>query len=300
MPTKPIVAPSQTNSQAANRFLATYHDQHKHPELFPDGRPFTGWQEVPAQKRAAPAFVSDLQQGEWFGSEDPDGRATQSEAERLQSLASAWDCPWLPERQGGAADFWEFNHLRKRITLRYDRVLAYDRREFSRYYAACNTVASQNGWKETMQGQVPRQAIVDILGRPPRDPRIAQAAMAGDPWLLGFIKPWQHTNHQLAALLGLNEHGMPVPVVPTAEPLLRVSEIVDARERGVSLEQVQALIEAASAKAVADAMRLRDIEDVRRRTEESHRPETASERRNRVRREARAQQRGARRTGEAA
>lgn len=197
MPTKPIAPISTVGSQKDKRYFDTFTDQHRHSPRFPEGRPWTGSREFAANQGAVDGFVSaELQPGLYVASlQDGNGRPVQSEEDREESLASAWSAPWWPEPR-----YFEFNYARRKIQIRYDKMMADDQRGMREYYQAASRIASQNGWTEVEYGAPVRGSIVMIIGDAPRSPKIAQAAMAGDPWLLGFD---EEPNPDLAKILGL-------------------------------------------------------------------------------------------------
>jgi len=208
LPTKPTTSgASTTGSQRDRRFLDTFHDQHKSAR-FPVGRPWCGYREYAANPELGhqPGFIdAQLTQGDH---EDPFG--------------SNWIAPWIPEFNGGRTSYYEYDYLRKKITIRYDHVFANDTLGFDRYYEAAAKIAGANGWGEIEYGVIPRYQVTALIGLPPRSPKIAQAAMAGDPWLLGFI---EEPNAALAKLLGISTRGLtfkaPVPqAVVTPEQVL--------------------------------------------------------------------------------
>lgn len=199
MPTKPTTALISVGSQAANRYVDTFFDQHKSAR-FPDGRPWWGFREFAANKGEPDGFVSaDLMPGE-HGNVD-----------------SVWTAPFYPE-----ARFFEFNYLRHRITIRYDKMLAHDRHYYEAYYEAADLISHEKGWPETPYGSTPRHAIVSVIGRPPRSPKIAQAAMAGDRWLLGAT---DEVNEELAVMMGLSRRGLKLER-GDEEPVTKPADIV--------------------------------------------------------------------------
>jgi hypothetical protein len=209
MPTKPTIGITTTGSQRDRRFLDTFHDQHK-SQRFPVGRPWTGYREYAANPELGhqPGFVTaELTQG---NHEDPFG--------------SNWTAPWIPEFNGGRTGFYEFDYLRKRITIRYDHVLGHDVAAWNAYFDAAAKIAAANGWGEIAFGLTPKFQITSVLGTPPRNPKIAQAAMAGDPWLLGFH---DEPNSELAKLLGISTRGL-VMQTPTVAPKVTPEAVMAA------------------------------------------------------------------------
>ena len=220
MPTKPTVIVTSTASQASNRYMDTFRDQHK-SSRFPDGRPWWGWREFTANKGEPDGFVGNVIPGD-----------------HLDPAAGQWSAPWMPD-----AAFFEFNYRRSTIAIRYDRMLAHDRAAYEEYYNSANRIANQNTWPETRYGSIPRHSITSLIGYPPRSPKIAQAAMAGDRWLLGSS---DEVNEELAQLLGLSRHGLKI-MREEMEPVATPAEVLT-----MTPEQLQKLIAAEVAKAVAN------------------------------------------------
>lgn len=219
MPTKPTVKITSTADQASQRYLDTFTDQHRSAR-FPDGRPWWGWREFAANKGDQDGFVGgDMVPGD-----------------HLEPNANNWTAPFYPEAQ-----FFEFNYPRRRITLRYDKMLAHDKAAYDAYYNAVAKICYQNNWPETRYGSMPRHAITAIIGEPPRSPKIAQAAMAGDRWLLGAS---EEVNEELARLLGLSRQGFSVvrdDITPVANPEEVLTMTPDALQKLIATEVAKAV-----------------------------------------------------------
>lgn len=184
MAQKPILDVRSTGSQRDNRFIDTFHDQHKH-RLFPNGRPWTGWRERPANQNGdkdQPGFTgSDLQPGDHT------------------NQALAWHAPFMP-----TVDYFRFDFQYKRINIHYDKLYGHDVAAYDRYYEAAARLSQEKGQDTPDYGVIPKGFILNIIGAPPRSPRIAEALMAGDAWLLGFSTD---VNEELALALGLSRTG---------------------------------------------------------------------------------------------
>lgn len=185
------------NTQAGRRWSTTLFDQHRTPPggRFPNGRPWSGEMELSANPdlKQEPGFVSpELQKGEYVAFEDgtPDRAAT---------FRSVWDAPWSP-----LPKYFVFNYKRRMITFAYARMISDEQMAMDTYFeAAAKLGAGMN--VAVKYGEVPAYAITGVLGSPItyiRNIKVAQAAMAGDPWLLGFH---DEPNAELAKLLGYNE-----------------------------------------------------------------------------------------------
>lgn len=206
-PQKPVVGITSVGSQRDNRFLDTVYDQHK-SSRFANGRPFWGTREHPAEKGKLAGFCDLLSPGDH---NDPDG--------------SNWSAPWLPEQIGSVAggNVYEFQYQRNRVTIRYDKIIGTDTQALTRYYDASAKITYEKGWPLVEYGKLPPHAVVAIIGTPPRSPKIAQAAQAGDPWILGYT---DEVNEELAELLGLSRRGFIRPESSLSAPALTTPERV--------------------------------------------------------------------------
>lgn len=178
MPQKPTVDQGPAQTQAGRRFLDTFHDNHASAR-FRLGRPFCGYLEYAANPELGhqPGFVSaDLSQGN-----------------HAEPLTSIWTAPWIPE-----ARYFRFDYLRKKITFAYETMERDEQAAIDRHYEAAAKLSGESGWAEVEYGQPLSYQIRSIIGRAPKMLRIAQAARAGDPWLLGHI---DEPNDELAQIL---------------------------------------------------------------------------------------------------
>lgn len=178
MPQKPQVGEKNTQTQAGRRFPDTYHDIHVSAR-FPLGRPWCGRREYAANPELGhlPGFVNaDLHQG---NHEDP--------------LNSVWTAPWVPESR-----YFRFDHNRKRISFAYEVMERDEQTAIERYYEAAAVLSAERGWDEIDPSKPMSFQVRTIIGRAPRMLKIAQAARAGDPWLLGHI---DEPNEELARIL---------------------------------------------------------------------------------------------------
>ena len=220
MPTKTIGAVSTTGSQRDNRYEDTFTDQHR-SERFHDGRPWNGPREYAANRGDPDGFCSLLSPGTHL------------------DISTKWQAPWFPEQR-----FFKYNYKRAKITIDYAAMLAHDVFYSDQYYSAAAVISYEKGWEPTTEGSLPQFTIRKVLGEPPRSPKIAQAAMAGDQWLLGFsLEP----NTLLSTLIGLTKTGLGEAYTPPLTP----AQVLEA-----SSTDVKAMIAQAVAQALAD----RDVE----------------------------------------
>jgi hypothetical protein len=198
IPSKPVTkGATGIGSQRDRRFTDTFHDRHKHPIRFPNGRPFTGEREFQSgntEESVSAGFLSsDLQCGEYFCENPREGQTLQ---ERADSLSSAWSAPWIP-----VSKYFKFNYRQKIITLDYVRGRTDEKASLDKFYRAAAKLAGANGWGEIKYGVVPSYQVTAVLGEPSPFLPIWEAAIAGDPWLLGFV---DEPNERLAQALGLD------------------------------------------------------------------------------------------------
>lgn len=242
-------------SQRDRRFTDTFFDTYRHPR-FPQGRPFTGQREFQSgsatESIAAGFLQSDLQCGEYF-CENPDmGQTLQ---ERAMTLASAWVAPWL---MPGGRKYMKFDYRRKRITFLYEKFIEDERAALGQYWIAAAKLAGESDVIDPARPLAVPFRIRTLLGAPTNytnKVRLAQACIAGDPWLMGAVP---EPNEELAKLLGLSavqyvggvQYGdaeyvtAPTPKAP--EPLMQVEEVL-----AVPMDKVQQMI--ADALAAHDA-----------------------------------------------
>lgn len=244
---RPGAAPSKQapnyqggSDQANRRMVVTYRDQHRSPK-FPDGRPWWGYVEIPSDPLQAPGVVGEMLPGHH---EFPFGTRDDPTWER-------WEAPWYPEPK-----YLDFDHRKGTMRIRYDRMSADDTRDTRTYYAACNKLAAGNGWEPPRPGTSLHPRFVDILGQPPRSPKLAEAAQSGDRWLLGFS---DEANDALAAVVRASTYGDVAALsyeealaasqsvrAPISAPLAQASDVL-----AMSQEQLNTLIAQAVANALA-------------------------------------------------
>lgn len=197
-PSKPINrGAASTGSQRDRRWTDTFYDIHRNQARFPNGRPFTGEREMKSgteeRSESAGFITSDLQCGAYFCDHPEQG---QTQQERMDTLASAWSAPWLP-----LAKYFRFNYRTKRISFAYDKMISDERAGLSQYWDAAAKLAGEN---DTIDPDHPLKVpfrIRRLIGAPSDYTdkiKIAQAAQAGDPWLLGFV---DEPNVELAKML---------------------------------------------------------------------------------------------------
>lgn len=252
VPTKPQDrGVATTTSQRDRRWTDTFFDDHKHPVKFPNGRPFTGEREfksgVSEQSLTAGFLQSDLACGEFFCENPAMG---QTPLERQQTLASAWEAPWL---MPGGKKYMEFNYAKKRIRWRYEAFAADERAGLARFWEAAAKMAGENDVIDPDRPDAVPFRIRTILGSPRiwlGKIRLAQACQSGDPWILGMVDT---PNEELAKILGLNvrylddRHRGDAGFVSGPPPVVAAPLVTPEQVLSVPATQVQELIQAAIA-----------------------------------------------------
>lgn len=225
MATKPTVGITTVGRQRDRRYLDTFHDNHRWSR-FPLGRPWFGDRELAANRENNPRVqdgfcTAELQRGTHF-----DPAIHQSKEEAWKDI---WNAPWYPEQR-----FFHFDYPRKRIVIQYVPMIAEDTKYYDAYYDAAAKIAYEKSWAPIEYGAVVPRQIVAILTRPPRSPKIAQAAQAGDPWLIGAT---DEVNEELAMLLGLSRRGFVQP-----KPAQQIGEVPPDAVLSMSASDLQKLI----------------------------------------------------------
>ncbi len=200
MPQKPVTQVRSVNSQASRRWVETVYDQHKSAR-FPKGRPFWGYVEIPSDPMQAPSFVTELVPGDH---NDP--------------MNSSWSAPWVPEQRtttqgGGARSYYRLDMRKLTLTWLYPAIIADDSQALEAYYDDAAQKAYEKGWPAPAYGDPIGPQLRAVCGPPPRSPKIAEAALAGDPWILGHT---DQVNPELQELL--KNIRRPQPVAPPVAP----------------------------------------------------------------------------------
>jgi|SRR5215467_3237817 len=159
MPTR-YTPPSEGWNQNRQRGLGLFFDQHR-SDQFPDGRPWWCYTERPADGAHMPMPVGEL-------------------------IPHGWDAPWTPDATYMQMSIGTLQTNKFRIT--YERMIADYRWAMEEFYQRAAQEAAAFDLKIPEFGEALGWKLRAIVGKPPRSPRIPEAAMAGDRWLLGFSK----------------------------------------------------------------------------------------------------------------
>lgn len=257
---QPVNVPSKPESDGASggrnqkdrRYQDTFWDQHRHPVRFPNGRPWNGPRELAANRDVVPppqdGFCGALAQGQYV--DDDTGRI-----DRTATLGAVWFAPWVPLEK-----YFKFNYPRKRISFDYAKMIREETAGLDEYYKA----AAKLGAKLNLRveyGVVPDFQITADLGEPTSyltKIRVAEAAMAGDPWVLGFI---DEPNPDLAKVLGYNQRGMQVLSYTPPAAVVTPAQVLATPDADL-LKMIAEMAATAAAAAVDRAFERRDAEAV--------------------------------------
>lgn len=245
-PSKPPVdqGPAGARTQSARRYTDTFWDDCKHPTarggLFANGRPWCGEREIAANTELLheDGFCQpDLMRGEYIVDE-------MNRLDRAATLGATWHAPWTP-----LPKYFRFNYPRKRITFDLNRMRDEEERALELYYEAAAILGAELNVK-VEYGVMPSFQITAKLGRPSKMLKIAEAATARDPWLLGFI---DEPNPELAAILGFNQRGMKVTSYTPPAPVVTPEQVI-ATPQSELLAMIADMQQqmAAQAKIIAD------------------------------------------------
>ena len=151
-------APVEGWNQNRQRGLGLFYDQHR-SEKFPDGRPWWSYTERPADGAHMPMPVGEL-------------------------IPHGWTAPWVPDATYMQMSMGTLQTNKFRIM--YERMIADFRQSMDEFYQRAAAEALQANLPIPDYGAPLGWKLRAIVGQPPRSPRIPEAALAGDRWLLGF------------------------------------------------------------------------------------------------------------------
>lgn len=188
-------------SQASTRGVVFWYDQHKDPHytnadgkrIFEMGRPYWSFVERPASGTASPMPVGEVIPMGWSAPFYVPQKYIVRSIGRVQSSGD-----WLTG--AGSTQFFRID---------YTAMLKDDKTATDNYYALAVQEAVRLKEPMPRYGQPLSPELRLVLGRPPRSPKIAEACMAGDKWILGQQMPiWD---------ADLRRH-----VIPPNKPLMRL------------------------------------------------------------------------------
>lgn len=180
MPTNVKLIP-EGFSQAVNRGVMFWFDQHRDPQyrnadgvaIFEQGRPYWSFVERPANGVAAPMPVGEVIPMGWVAPfYAPQSYLTRSIG-RVQANGS-----WL--KGAGSTSFFRID---------YAQMLKDDKEATEAYYQLAVQEAVRQNMPIPQPGVALPPQLRAIVGPPPRSPKIAEACIAGDKWILGQQMP---------------------------------------------------------------------------------------------------------------
>jgi hypothetical protein len=240
MPANRYSAPGEGWNQNKQRVVKIFYDQHKNDKAgFPLGRPWWAYCERQVDGSDAKPVAELLPVSADF--QLPDGMGG-------NIIIKGWCAPWTPEPKYVAIAFQSMQG--NRFVFNYNRMRSDYEEASMRYYRNANREAAAKNWPSVkVYGPVPFQLqSVEGVGAPPKSPKVPEAALAGDLWLLGFT---QEENERLKAILDedngrgtyFNEGATPIAATPPS-----LSEFADFTE-----EEREALKEMVAARRARKA-----------------------------------------------
>ena len=209
MPTR-HTPPSEGWNQNRQRGLGLFFDQHR-SDRFQDGRPWWCYTERPADGAHMPMPVGEL-------------------------IPHGWNAPWFPDAAYMAMSVGTLQTNKFRIN--YERMIADYRWAMEDYYRRAAQEAAAFDLKIPEYGEAVGWKLQAIVGKPPRSPRIPEAALAGDQWLLGFRT---EPNEYLQRLITTGDirigHQQELPIELIINQTSIPDELVPAEENGQSLKE---------------------------------------------------------------
>ena len=190
--------------QSATRGVGVWFDQHKSSNyvnakgerIFENGRPY--WSVIEMKTRMPVGPVSPI----------------------------GWDAPFLPPQQyiisgigkatnvvASYAEGLPKSVTTDRIRIDYQRMKRDDTAATMDHWRLAVNVANENGWDVPAYLAPMDRRLLALVGPAPRSPKIADALLSGDPWILGQLQPTLdpktntmrvEENEQLAKVLKLN------------------------------------------------------------------------------------------------
>lgn len=188
MATNRYEAPAEGWNQQSGRAVGLFFDQHK-SAVYPMGRPWWAWTETPTDPTHARGCVGEISPV----SADmrlPDG-----------TVIKGWSAPWYPEQKYIVMAISLLSGNRFKID--YSRQITDYKEANERYYRLAASTAGARNWPAPkMYGPVDFQ-LRALVGDAPKSPKVPEAALAEDPWVLGFST---NANERVDAILAREQH----------------------------------------------------------------------------------------------
>lgn len=225
-------------NQSAHRGVAVWFDQHRNAayrnaageRLFENGRPYHSIVELKTKMPVGPVMP--------FGWEAP------VEVPQQYIIKAIGKVTGLPASAGPILT----TVVTDRIRIDYERMRADDEAACRAHWNEAVQKASQMGWEPPQYRKPMDPRLIALVGPAPRDPRIAQAFISGNPWALGFT---DEVDVALQRLIALNRTDLMTPEEVEAEE----EAIVDAKvaRDTLALPDIQAEVRRLVAEALKDA-----------------------------------------------
>jgi hypothetical protein len=253
-----ITTPEEGWNQNKQRSPAIFYDQHRDTQYvapdgskpFLNGRPWWCYVERAADGAAMPQPVGSL-------------------------TPLGWDAPWLPDdkyitRSIGkvtADGRWMggFGGLQEqRFRIDYQNMMSDFSQGMKAYYRKAIIEASGQKMKVPQYGEAIEFALRQIIGDPPKSPKIPEAALAGNKWLLGQQQPmfdertqkWVvEEDEQLSRLLSFGEIELESPMDTSRRQATDVEAIRREFEEFKRQMQTEAKVSAPTAKPATPHLR---------------------------------------------
>ena len=197
-------------NQNSMRQVMILFDQHRSKD-FPLGRPWWGYAEDPAQKNQPRGIAGEL-------------LPVSADLQVDDVLVKGWDAPWVPEPKYVKLATQTVT-AGNRFRFDYERMITDRRTATVAYYTDAARVAAERNLPVPALGAPITFQLRAIVGSPPKSPKLPEAALAGDPWLLGFSPKVNDALYQIL----LDDQGRPADfyATETAKPAPRARSLAD-------------------------------------------------------------------------
>lgn len=232
-------------NQAKHRGVAVWFDQHRSTTyrspsgelLFENGRPYHSIVELKTKMPVGPVM--------------PYGWSAPIDVPQQYIIKAIGKVTNLPASAGIVLT----TVVTDRIRIDYQQMKTDDEAARLAHWKAAVQKASQMGWEPPKYRKAMDPRLLELVGPAPRDPRIAEALMAGNPWALGFT---DEVDPALARLLLLNRADV---MTPAEEEEAEVAAEVKAELASPSVvDETRAMLEEAK-RLFAEAKALREAKD---------------------------------------
>jgi hypothetical protein len=203
-----ITAPVEGWNQNKQRSPAIFYDQHRDTNYtapdgskpFMNGRPWWCYVERPSDGASMPQPVGPVMPLGWDAPWFPDDKYINRSVGKVTA-----DGRWITKGSG---------LQEQRFRIDYQAMMADYTTEMRGYYRKAVLEAAGQRMTAPQYGGAIEYALRQIIGNPPKSPKIPEAALAGNKWLLGLQQPifdertqrWVvEEDEQLARLLSFGE-----------------------------------------------------------------------------------------------